>query len=390
MKNKVGKFIAVLAALFIGTCAFMFAGCSVTAKRFDMMGYFGTYSSVVIGNYGEVSEAADKAAEEIETLLASAEKAISSTVEGSDIARFNEAKAGERMEISRLTYEIMNIAAEMYEITDGYYNPAVGNLVDLWGFTPRFDDPDYTPTEPYDRENASVPAEEYITAFSSAEITDFGAITLSEKGGKYYIEKPTATVTVVGKTYSMNIDLGGIGKGYVADLCADIFSEYGLNKSYVSIGTSSLRLGESAETAKGAPEKNMYKVTLNHPRGSGEYLSVYAKNVAGSTSGDYERYFIQDGIRYSHLIDPFSGRPTDSGFVTGTVFGKSAAEGDALTTALAVKDKKSALTAASGSGYKYALLYAEGDGYTLYTNMSADKYVLFDDGIAVIEEQSID
>ena len=68
MKNKVGKFIAVLAALFIGTCAFMFTGCSVTAKRFDMMGYFGTYSSVVIGNYGEVSEAADKAAEDIETL----------------------------------------------------------------------------------------------------------------------------------------------------------------------------------------------------------------------------------------------------------------------------------------------------------------------------------
>lgn len=376
-------------AIILACAAFALTGCSSVARRFDMMGYFGTYSYVVVGNYNAVSDAADKAAEETEKLLSDVEKAIGS-VEGSDVVRFNAADAGERMEVSRITYEVLSIAEEMYEKTEGHYNPAVGNLVDLWGFTPRFNETDYEPTEPYDRETASVPDEEYITAFSDEDILDFGAVELSEIGGKYYVTKPSATVTAGGKTYTMNIDLGGIGKGYAADRCVEILAGYGLYKSYVSIGTSSICLAESAESAKGAPEKNMYEVALRHPRGSGEYLSVYAKNAAGSTSGDYERFFIQDGVRYSHLIDPFDGRPTDSGFVTGTVFGKSAAEGDALTTALAVTDKNAALTAASRSGYKYAMLYAENGGYTLYTNMAVNEYVLHDDGIEVVEELSID
>ena len=48
----------------------------------------------------------------------------------------------------------------------------------------------------------------------------------------------------------------------------------------------------------------MWRVTISHPRGAGQYLSVYAKDTAASTSGDYERYFIENGVRYCHIIDP--------------------------------------------------------------------------------------
>ncbi len=391
MNKRLFKHIsATFAVVFTAACVLVFAGCSSSAKRYDMMGYFGTYSSFVVGNYNEVSENADSAAKEIEALLSAVESAIGATVDDSDVARFNAAGAGEKLEITRITYEVMSLAAEMYEKTDGYYNPAVGNLVDLWGFTPRFDDPDYAPSEPYDRPAGEpLPDEKYIEAFSSDGITDFGAVELIKDNGRYYAVKPNATVTVE-KTYSMNIDLGGIGKGYAADECAKILSKYGLKKSYVSIGTSSLYLAESEKTAKGAPNKNMYEVKLTHPRESKEYLSVYACNVAASTSGDYEKFFIYDGVRYSHLINPFDGRPTDSGFVTGSVFGESAAEGDALTTALAVMEKQAAISYASESGYKYALLYEENGGYALYTNMDESEYALHDGRIEEIREYSID
>ena len=381
---------AIAAIIIFAACAFSFTGCGAGAKRFDMMGYFGTYSSIVVGNYGDVSEKADECAAKAEAFIAEAENAVSANIVTSDIARFNASGIGEKTEISEIAYRVLSIAAEMYEKTGGYYNPAVGNLVDLWGFSPRFNDPDYVPSEPYDRETPSVPADEYVEAFSSADMVDFGAVELSESGNRYYIKKPDASVTVGGKTYTMNIDLGGIGKGYVADVIAAMLDEYGLDKSYVSVGTSSLYLFESAESAKSAPGKNMYEVSLAHPRGSGEYLSVYAKNTAGSTSGDYERCFISDGVRYSHLINPFDGRPTDSGFVTGSVFGKSAAEGDALTTALAVMEKSAALAAAEKSGYKYALLYSENGGYVLYTNMDDGEYALHDENVSIAGENKVD
>lgn len=390
--RKPRALVAIVLAAAFTAAVFLLAGCGPEGRRFDMYGYFGTYSSVVIGNYGDVADAADEAAEEIEAALADIENAVSASTETSDVYRFNAAAPGERLEISGTAYEVLEAAMKMYEETDGAYNPAVGNLVDLWGFSPRFESADYEPTEPYDRPTQSVPDEEYIEAFSDPALLDFGAVVLEETGGKYYVTKPDASVTVGGKTYTMRIDLGGIGKGYAADRCYDLLKARGLTESYVAIGTSSLRLGRSAETPDGAPEEGMWRVTITHPRGAGQYLSVYAKDTAASTSGDYERYFIEDGVRYCHIIDPFTGYPTATGYVTGSLFGRTAAEGDALTTALAVMERSEAEAFAAGlEGCKYALLYYNENtgGYELVTNMSESEYVLYDESITVTESGDV-
>lgn len=378
--NLIKKIGIVLCLLLASAPLF---GCgSVSGKRFDRYGYFGTLT--VFAVYADFSSEAEtervgKAIAECEAALAEIDGAVGSGAE-SDVSRFNAANRGETLGISRTTYELLGIAAEMYELTDGAYNPAVGNLVDLWGFSPRFDG-DYTPTEPYDRDVQSVPDEEYIEAFRTSELLDFGAVKLSEADGKYFITKPDACVSIGGKEYTVNLNLGGIGKGYAADKCAEILSKHGVTESYVGVGQSSLRLlnGNNGD----------WKVALNHPRGSGKYLTVLASNVAASTSGDYERFFIENGARYCHVIDPSTGRPT-TGAAAVSLFGGTAAEGDALTTALmCMSEEKTEKFVNEKLSDKKVFIY-NSETKELLTNADANDYALGDDGIKVRDIRTVD
>ena len=357
-------------ALAVGFSLTVLSGCGVKAVAYDEYGYFGSLTRVV--TYEELGEDKTK----IKNVLNDVDGAISLSVEGSDVRAFNDAQPGETIEISRVGYEIFTLAMQAYALTDGAYNPAVGLLVDLWGFSPRFNDSDYAPVKPYDRERQSVPNAKYIEAFKKEEVTDFGEVKLLKEDSKYYVTKPNTSVEVDGVTYSMQIDLGGIGKGYAADKCAEIVDKR--ENYYVSVGASSLVLGANAKTPDGAPNEGSWKVTLASPRGESSYMSVFAKNVSASTSGDYERYFVQDGKRYSHIIDPSTGYPIDNGVATVSLFGATSAEGDTLTTALMVMGRNKAIDFIRNNltGCKVAIATYEGEAGKVYTNMSDSDFEL--------------
>ena len=374
MMNLSKKIGIVFCFLFAVT---LFVGCGgVSGKTFDRYGYFGTLTVfAVYADFSdeEESKKTEDAIAECEAALEEIDKAIGSA-QTSDISRFNAAACGETLEISRITYELLGIAKDMYGLTNGAYNPAVGNLVDLWGFSPRFESGDYAPTEPYDRETPSQPEEKYIEAFLSPALLDFGKVKLSENEDGCFVTKPNGCVEIEGEIYTVNLNLGGIGKGYAADKCAEILSKRGVKKSYVGVGQSSLSLLEGNE---------YWRVTLNHPRGRGKYLTVSAANVAASTSGDYERFFIENGKRYCHIIDPKTGRPT-SGTAAVSMFGMTAAEGDALTTALMCMSTEEAakFIREKTSGVKVFMLDEE--TLTLRTNADKSDYELGDGTITVL------
>lgn len=319
----------------------LFTACSPRGRTaFITPNYFNTVSFVAA--YASENEL-NAAAEEIGAEFAKIDNAIGLSL-NSDIAKFNDNDYdGAPLEISEITYNLLNEAKRLYEYTGGAYNPAVGRLVDLWGFSPRLNSgEDASPALPYDRDAKddkgrpvqTVPDEKYVTAFKS--LTDFREVETSEKGGKYYVTKPSSGATVDGVTYYMEIDLGGIAKGYAADVAANILESRGITQSYVSVGSSSLSLLES--------KNDGWEVSLRHPRdNSASYATVYAENTAVSTSGDYERYFVQGGKRYCHIIDASTGNPIDNGMTTVSVFGRSAAEDDALSTALCVMGKDAAI-----------------------------------------------
>lgn len=329
----------------------------------------------------ELTQATEKANalhEEITGLLTSLDSSMNIANENSYISQFNSAEAGSEIQIDKDTYEVLNIAIKMFEETDGYYNPGVYYSVDLYGFGVRSDNE----TRPYDREDPSVelPDNEYVTAFQQLG-ESFAEVSTYQRDGKYYVYKPEKTVTVEGHTYSLAMDLGGIGKGYAIDLVDGLIDEAGFEYGYFNFGSSSQAINGSLS------DDGMFELSFQNPRkflGAG-YLTTRTANVAISTSGDYILSYTIDGTRYSHIINPKTGAPIRTGIATATVLdGRegvySAAESDARTTALCAMGVEKAteyMNELTEKGIKVAFLHENGIGWlNFYTNMEEGTYTL--------------
>lgn len=363
--------------------ALTLAGCADTNEITGKQYYVHTFGVdayiVLFANYSNkrVEERVLSAVQGVSDLFSKIENSLSVSVPTSAIARFNEAKAGARVELDEISYTVLSMAKEMYDKTDGAYNPAVGLSVDLWGFTPRFYTFDYQPTKPYDREYhyggdeegahsgfKTLPDEEYIEAFQ--KVSDFSKVKIGNDDG-YYVVKPEDTVTVEGVEYTMQIDLGGIGKGYAADVGLEYLKKLGYDKGYVNVGSSSIALMKSNV----ADTDYTWNLGFTHPRSFGDYIKTPVKDVTLSSSGDYERYHVIDGVRYTHIIDPFTGAPIKSDLCMATVLGLPAAYADCLTTALLVKGYKEASTFLHEfyPEVKYSLVRERNGMLDVYTNL---------------------
>lgn len=329
----------------------------------------------------ELAQATEKANalhEEITGLLSSLDSSMNIANENSYISQFNSAEAGSEIEIDKDTYEVLNIAIRMFEETNGYYNPGVYYSVDLYGFGVRSNNE----ARPYDREDPSVelPDNEYVTAFQQLG-ESFAEVSTYQRDGKYYVSKPEKTVTVAGHTYSLAMDLGGIGKGYAIDLVDGLIDEAGFEYGYFNFGSSSQAINGSLS------DDGMFELSFQNPRkflGAG-YLTTRTANVAISTSGDYILSYTIDGTRYSHIINPKTGAPIRTGIATATVLdGRegvySAAESDARTTALCAMGVEKAteyMNELTEKGIKVAFLHENGIGWlNFYTNMEEGTYTL--------------
>ena len=134
--------------------------------------------------------------------------------------------------------------------------------------------------------------------------------------------------TVRFEEQGVRINLGGIAKGYVVERGVDILRRHGVDAGVVTAGGDSRLLGDR----RGRP----WMIGIRDPRRDGEVaISVPLEDEAVSTSGDYERYFDEDGTRYHHIIKPSSGRPVE-GIHSATVIGPDAVMTDALSTSVFV------------------------------------------------------
>ena len=114
----------------------------------------------------------------------------------------------------------------------------------------------------------------------------------------------------------MSIDLGGVAKGYAVDEVRKIYEAHHIESGLINMGASSMYA--VGKTSKG----KAWNIGMKHPRSdtNGEYLGIVSiENQALSTSGDYERYFMQDGRRYHHIFDPVTGYPADSGVMSDSI-----------------------------------------------------------------------
>ena len=279
-----------------------------------------TFMSVkVLGSDGE------SLAQQCESEINALESVLSRTREDTDIAKLNAAD-GAPVTLSDEGAKLLSTALDLSAATNGAYDPTVAPLTDLWGIG---------------TEHQQVPAQSDI----DAALQNVGTQHVHENGDAVTLDSGS------------KIDLGGIAKGYAADLCADIL------KSADADGL--LVLGGNIY-AVGTNEGKDWNIGIADPDEPTDTVAAVAvHDLSVVTSGDYERYFEQDGVRYHHILDPHTGYPADTGLLSVTVVSSDGTLADALSTALFVMGRDKAQNYwRQHSGEFDMILF---DGTTLYT-----------------------
>ena len=190
---------------------------------------------------------------------------------GSDVLRINAAAGQAPVAVSRETIEVVQAALMTSELTAGKFDITFGALADVWKFD-------------HDQDNR-VPTEAEIAA--RLPLVDFRAVHVDDRAGTIAIDR-----------HGVRIHLGGIGKGYAVDRAIAILRGRGLNDFLIQSGGDLY--------AGGQPGDRPWKLGINDPRGAPDdsFATIELRDRTFSTSGDYERSFMKDGVRFHHLLDP--------------------------------------------------------------------------------------
>lgn len=308
-----------LALLMLFVCAL---GPSCAAERPAERELFLMDTYMKLRAYGgKAEEGLDEAC----ALMSRLDSLLSVTNENSEIFALN-AGSGQPTPVSEETFELLSIAARVSAKLGDSFEITLRPVSKAWGFT---DGPMRVPS---DEELASL-----LPLVDDDKLTldpDVGAVTLPA---------------------GMQIDLGALAKGYAADKAADLLKESGTEAALLDLGSSTILAFGSK------PDGTKWKIAVQDPKNPGVYagtLGISSGSV--STSGGYERYFEQDGRVYWHILDPRTGRPADSGLLSVTVLSGSAAEGDALSTAIFVMGVDKALELRrDGGGFEFIAIAAD-------------------------------
>jgi FAD:protein FMN transferase len=272
--------------------ALLIAGCGQPMRR---------DTQVLMGSFVEVISPDPRAAGIVFGEIRRIENICSKFNEDSELSRLN--KTGEAR-VSEDLFYLLKRSKDFWLASDGAFDITVAPLVDIWGFTKR----DY-----------HLPSDDQISK------------ALGAVGSNKIVFLETNNVvkfTVSG----MKVDLGAIAPGYAVDLAVKKLKDAGITSCLINCTGEIYCLGDKSGRD--------WTVAIKSPSGGGIRQRLELKNKAAATSGDYEQYFIKDKRRYSHIIDPRTGYPVDSGISSVTVIAPDCLTADALSTAVFVMGKK--------------------------------------------------
>jgi len=215
-----------------------------------------------------------------------------------ELSRLNSTGGAALNEISDDLLRVLKKSVFMAEITDTLFDPSLGNLMVLWDFG----------------------AEGIRKIPDSSQVA--GALALSGFSGVNF------SGDSIRLSDGVKLDLGAIAKGYVSDRVYALAMTMGASAALVEIG-GEIRCGGDASTGR------TWSIGVKDPRKDGLLDVFEIEGGAVATSGDYESFFVRDGVRYCHILDPRTGYP-ERGVLSVTVISDSASTADALATAIAV------------------------------------------------------
>ena len=260
----------------------------------------GTEATVTIWDREKISQ---EAASEVFRIFNEINDTLSTYKEDSEISRLNREAFGKKFKCSKYLWENLIAARQAYQFSNGGFDVTIRPLIKLWNFTKKRD---------------RLPSDEEI------------AIALSQIGFNK-IEFFDDEQAVRFKQEGLEIDLGGIAKGYAVDLAVARLKEMGISRAIINLGGNMYCFGKApkGETA--------YRIAVKDPSNKNTSLMTLPLLAqAISTSGNYERFVMINGKRYPHIVDPRTGWPVDK-VDSVTVISPSALWADILSTAIFVE-----------------------------------------------------
>ena len=292
----------------------------------DTRPMMGTEVSVYL--WSDDPEAGRRALEEVFDETARIDRLMSTYKDESEISKINREAASQPVVVSAELFGLIQRSLDISVLTRGAFDITFDSVGQHYDF----------------RERERPDAE---TVESERAFIDYQLVTLERASGTVRFEQD-----------GVRINLGGIAKGYVVERGIDILRHRGVDHAIVTAGGDSRLLGDR----RGRP----WMVGIRDPREEGEVaISVPLVDEAISTSGDYERYFDEDGVRYHHIISPSTGEPA-AGVHSATVFGPDAVITDALSTSVFVLGVDEGLTLIATLP-DYESIVIDADGRVFYS-----------------------
>lgn len=313
--TRMKKFLSLLLLFGILSFSFAFSSCEEQPKKekfsaysFD---YFDTVATII--GYEENRQKFDEIANEIFALLGEYHRlyTIYHRYEGlENLCTINELVNGEHrtVTVDRRIIDMLLYAKEMYTITNGKVNVAMGSVLSIWH--------DYRDMGTSDPQAAVLPPIEKLQEASYH--TNIENLIINEEA-----------CTVLLKDNKMRLDVGAIAKGYAVEMVAQWLEARGITGYVLNIGGNVRTIGTKADGTA-------WTVGIDNPDGTDDapyyaYLALADQSVV--TSGSYQRYYVVNGKAYHHIIDPATLMPAER-YVSISIVSNNSAEGDALSTAL--------------------------------------------------------
>jgi thiamine biosynthesis lipoprotein len=213
------------------------------------------------------------------------------------VSRINRAGSSLKIPVGKELFQLFREAVDISRASQGAFDPTIFPVTELWGFD----------------QGGRVPEKGLL---------DKRKTFVGYRG----IEFDESRFSVGLRTDGMGVDLGAIAKGWAVDRAMDLIKARGIKNAIIDAGGDLSIVGSR-------PGKDFWNIGVQHPRRPGELLLTLAlRDTAIVTSGDYERYFMADGVRYHHILDPATGYPA-RGCQSVTVLAATATEADACATA---------------------------------------------------------
>lgn len=222
---------------------------------------------------------------------------------GSDILRLNQAAGQQPVKVSREVLDTLRLAFEAGDRTGGKFDVTFGALAGLWKF---------------DAQNEDDKIPDPAAIAERLPLIDYRQVELDPQAGTAFLRKP-----------GMSAHLGGIGKGYAVDYAVQVLRRAGFRDFLIQFGGDLF--------VSGLKDGRPWNLGIRDPRGPEDriFASLSLSDASFSTSGDYERYFMSNGRRYHHIIDPDLGQPA-RGSRSVTIVARDATTADTLSTGVFV------------------------------------------------------